>query len=592
MCGVFAYLGESRDVGETVGTALKRLEYRGYDSWGIAWDAGQQIHCTKRIGRVNGALPKSIESPLAFGHTRWATHGDVTDLNAHPHLDCSGRLAVVHNGIVENVDELRASLTGQHLFQSETDSEVIAHLLEERIVAKGCSLAEALRHVFPTLAGFNAVVAIDVVRRQLVAAKFVSPLILGSGRTGDFITSDVIALTGHTDRFAPLEDGWLVTIDGSSEARVEELATGRLISIEHRPLPKLEGSEWIDRYAAPGAHMVREMTEQPQVIRGLVNELEPIERLASLIQEADQVVMTGCGSAFYAAEAGRYLLARRAGRSITVLPASEVRQFAGTFNHRTLVIALTQSGETADLVDAIMAAEDAGVRTAAIVNVEHSTIARRVDEVVPLHAGTERCVLATKSFTAKLVRLIQLGAVLSESTSQTREHLALAAEAIETHASSEEVHRELARAGAILAANDHAYVIGRGSSYPAALEAALKIKEGSYVHAEAFAGGELKHGVISLIDKGTPCLVFAPNDDTHADIISGAQELRSRGAVIIGVGGTKSPAFDIHIPVDDVGSATILAQVSIAQRLAYDVAMRRGTDPDHPRNLAKSVTVK
>lgn len=591
MCGVFAYLGEPRDVGEMVGTALKRLEYRGYDSWGIAWDAGQQIHCTKRTGRVNGALPKSIASPLAFGHTRWATHGDVTDLNAHPHLDCSGRLAVVHNGIVENVDELRASLTGDHRFQSETDSEVITHLLEECIAAKACSLAEALRQVFPMLAGFNAVVAIDVVRRELVAAKFVSPLVLGRGRTGDFIASDVIALNGHTDRFAPLEDGWLVTIDGSG-ARVEELATGSPITIEHGPLPKLEGVEGIDRYAAPGAHMVREMAEQPQVIRGLLNDLEPIERLAALIQDADQVVMTGCGSAFYAAEAGRYLLARQAGRSITVLPASEVRQFAGTFNHRTLVVALTQSGETADLVDAIMAAEDAGVRTAAIVNVEHSTIARRVDEVVPLHAGTERCVLATKSFTAKLVRLIQLGALLSGCTSLTCLDLERAAAAIESHASSRAVNRELGKAGAVLAANDHAYVIGRGSSFPAALEAALKIKEGSYVHAEAFAGGELKHGVISLIQKGTPCLVFAPSDDTHADIISGAQELRSRGAVIIGVGAESSTAFDFHLPVGDIGSATMLVQVSMAQRLAHDVAMRRGTDPDHPRNLAKSVTVK
>lgn len=591
MCGVFAYLGESRDVGETVGTALKRLEYRGYDSWGVAWEADERIHCTKRIGRVNGSLPKSVKSPLAFGHTRWATHGDVTDQNAHPHLDCTGRLAVVHNGIVENVDELRASLSIHHRLTSETDSEVIAHLLEECIASAGCTLAEAVRRVFPTLAGFNAVVAIDVTRRELVAAKFVSPLVLGSGRTGDFIASDVIALSGHTDRFTPVEDGWLVTIDGSA-ARIEDLSTGRPISVDHSPLPTLDGAEVIDRHAAPGAHMVHEMDEQPAVIRRLLDDIEPVTRLAALIHNADQVVMTGCGSAYYAAEAGRYLLARHAGRAITVLPASEVRQFARTFDSRTLVVALTQSGETADLVDAIMAAEAAGVRTAAIVNVEHSTIARRVEAVVPLHAGTERCVLATKSFLAKLVRLVQLAGLFGGSDLAGRAALTIAASAIEGQTTSRNFTEEIARAGAVLAAHDHAYVIGRGRSFPSALEAALKIKEGSYVHAEAFAGGELKHGVISLIEKGTPCLVFAPSDDTYADVLSGAQELRSRGAVIIGVGQERSPAFDIHVPVRDNGSATMLAQVSTAQRLAYDIAMRRGTDPDHPRNLAKSVTVK
>lgn len=591
MCGVFAYLGESRDVGETVGTALKRLEYRGYDSWGMAWEAGERIQCTKRTGRVNGALPRDVISPMAFGHTRWATHGDVTDVNAHPHLDCSGRLAVVHNGIVENVDALRASLTDSHQLRSETDSEVIAHLLEECIARDGCTLSDAVRTVFPMLAGFNAVVAIDVARHELVATKFVSPLVLGSGRTGNFIASDVIALSGHTDRFTPVEDGWLVSLSGA-DVRIEELASGRSLAIEQAPLPNLSDSSDMERDAAPGVHMVREMNEQPWVIRRLLDDFEPVQRLATMIDAADQVFMTGCGSAFYAAEAGRYLLARHGGRAVTVLPASEVRQFAPAFNSRTLVIAFTQSGETADLVDAIMAAEAAGIRTAAVVNVEHSTIARRVDHIVPLHAGTERCVLATKSFVAKLVRLIQLADALSPTSTDARHSLMSAAAAMEGHTSSQALSAVIAQTGDILAAHRHAFVIGRGRSYPSALEAALKIKEGSYLHAEAFAGGELKHGVISLIENGTPCLVFAPSDETYSDAISGAQELRSRGAIVIGVGAERSPALDIHIPAPDVGSATPLVQVAIAQRLAHYVAMKRGTDPDHPRNLAKSVTVK
>lgn len=591
MCGVFAYLGESRDVGETIGTALKRLEYRGYDSWGIAWEADRKIQCTKRTGRVNGSLPKSVTSSLAFGHTRWATHGDVTDINAHPHLDCTGRIAVVHNGIVENVDALRLMLGSGHNIKSETDSEVIAHLLEMCVERDRCTLADAVRSVFPMLEGFNAVVAIDVERQELVATKFVSPLVLGSGPDGHFVSSDVIALKGHTDQFSPVEDGWLVSLQGS-ELRIEDLATRRRIPVEQVALPDLAGASAIDRHAEPGAHMAREMDQQSAIVRRLTDDLAPVQRLAQMIDATDHVVLTGCGSAFYAAEAGRYLLARYAGRGVTVLPASEVRQFAPTFNRTTLLIALTQSGETADLIDALMAAEQRGVQTAAIVNVEHSTIARRVSHVVPLRAGTERCVLATKSFVAKLVRLMQLADLLGPSTSGNVTALPLAAEAMENLLVSPEVLAAIARAGDALAGQHNAFVIGRGLSYPCALEAALKIKEGSYLHAEAFAGGELKHGVISLIEEGTPCVVFAPNDDTYADTISGAQELKSRGAVIIGVGEQGSPAFDIHVPVTDIGGASLLLHVAVAQRIAHHVAMRRGTDPDHPRNLAKSVTVK
>ncbi|MDQ4099264.1 MAG: glutamine--fructose-6-phosphate transaminase (isomerizing) [Chloroflexota bacterium] len=591
MCGVFAYLGASRDVGETVGTALKRLEYRGYDSWGIAWESDRKIQCTKRTGRVNGSLPKNAMSALAFGHTRWATHGDVTDVNAHPHLDCAGRIAVVHNGIVENVDALRLMLQRRHNIKSETDSEVIAHLLEACIERDQCSLADAVRTVFPMLEGFNAVVAIDVQRQELVATKFVSPLVLGSGSDGHFVSSDVIALKGHTDRFSPVEDGWLVSLHGS-ELRIEDLATRQLIRVEQVALPDLAGASSFDRHAEPGVHMAREMDQQPAVIRGLMDDLAPVRRLAQMIDATDHVVLTGCGSAFYAAEAGRYLLARSARRAVTVLPASEVRQFAPTFRRNTLLIALTQSGETADLIDALMAAEAVGVQTAALVNVEHSTIARRVSHVVPLRAGTERCVLATKSFVAKLVRLIQLADLLAPSSPGDLAALPLAADAMEHLLVSPDVLAAITRAGDALAAQHSAFVIGRGLSYPCALEAALKVKEGSYLHAEAFAGGELKHGVISLVEEGTPCIVFAPNDDTYADTISGAQELKSRGGVIIGVGEQGSPAFDIHVPVADIGAPTLLLHVAVAQRIAHHVAMRRGTDPDHPRNLAKSVTVK
>ncbi len=591
MCGVFAYLGESCDVGETIGGALKRLEYRGYDSWGIAWEADEQFHCKKQIGRVNGSLPVGTLSGLAFGHTRWATHGDVTEANAHPHFDCTGHLAIVHNGVVENAETLRASLADRHQLCSATDSEVIAHLLEEHIADTRDTLREAMRSVFPLLEGFNAVVAVDVRTRELVATKYVSPLVLGSGQAGHFIASDVLALAGHTERFTPIEDHWLVSIKAES-LDIEDIRSRRELFVEQGSLPPLCVSADSELAESPGQHMLREMREQPHLVTRLLDDVEEVRRLGAMIEKADQVIMTGCGSAYYAAEAGKYLLASIGGRSVSVVQASEFRHFSSTFDDRTLLIALTQSGETADLIDALMAAEEIGVHTAALVNVEHSTVARRVEHVVPLLAGTERCVLATKSFVAKLTRLIQLAHVLGLGQPDARQSLARAATAMSSLEACDTMRASVAHAADVIAAHDHAFVIGRGISYAAALEAALKIKEGSYVHAEAFAGGELKHGVISLVTNGTPCIVFAPGDVTHPDAITGAQELRSRGGVIIGIGAENSSAFDIHLAVPETGPSTLLSQIYLAQWLAREIALRRGTDPDYPRNLAKSVTVK
>jgi glucosamine--fructose-6-phosphate aminotransferase (isomerizing) len=592
MCGIFGYVGGSGDAAGIVLRGLKKLEYRGYDSWGVAVAHDGRVALEKRVGKIGDAVATLPDSAIGLGHTRWATHGGVTEPNAHPHLDCAGRLALIHNGIVSNYRELREPLArAGHRFRSETDTEVVAHLIEECLAASPAGpdqLLHATIATFRRLEGLNAIAVLDVETGQLAAAKSGSPLVLGWSDGGHMLASDYSALLDHTRRVTFIEDGQAVLV-GRDGSRVFDVESGLEVP------PAITEVEWeVEATELSGYpdYMTKEIHEQPAVLRRIAGGGGDHARsLAALLRDARDVFVVGCGTAGHAALAAQYLLARIAGRRVTFATGSEFAYLRDFVSEGSLVIAMSQSGETIDVIDSVRAARRRGARIAALVNVEGSTLWRMADHAVPLGAGPERCVLSTKTFTAKmaivllaaheLVGRLDLGAALVQGAADEIERLLADERRDLIRRIAEAIHRR-----------EHLFAIGRGPSYPLALEAALKVKEVSYVHAEGFAGGELKHGVIALIEPGTPCLVLAPNDETRDDIMSGAMEVKARGALLIGVSPAPDEAFDYHIPVADLGPATAMVSAVPAQLLGYYMALLRGHDPDKPRNLAKSVTVK
>lgn len=604
MCGIFGFVSTRELPVALVVDALRTLEYRGYDSWGIAYAtserSGERLAVFKQAGRLPQTLPPLPTSPIALGHTRWATHGGVTDENAHPHLDCSATLAIVHNGIIENYRPLREALEpAGHHFRSGTDSEIFAHLLEDllqrarRVSESTFSespglLVEAVRQAFAQIRGLNAFIVLHLPSHQLVAVKSTSPLVIGIGREGVFVSSDAVALVGHAEQIYYLRDDEVALLSPQGPCLFDR-CTGELRQPQWEPLMLRPADTSLGGFPH---YLIKEIHEQPHVIERILRErLDGARQLAELIRRSYGTFLVGCGTAGYAALCGSYLFSRIARRHVNAVIASEFKYQEHFLTDRSLVIALTQSGETVDVIEAVQAAKRRGATVAALVNVTGSTVARLADFTVPLSAGPEQSVLSTKAYTAKLAILLLVAHILNGSEHVGIDVLWRAIDGMELALAPATLDRIRAVAEQLVNA-EHCYVIGRGLSYPTALEAALKIKEVTYIHAEGFAGGELKHGVIALIQDGSPCLVFSPLDETRPDILSGAMEVRSRGGWVVGISPEPDEAFHVHIPIADVGDASPLVAIVPAQLLAYELAVRRGLDPDKPRNLAKSVTVK
>lgn len=590
MCGIFGYAGPSCAAAEMVFQGLKELEYRGYDSWGIAVDHAGQVQTVKDIGKL-GAAPNGMgDSGLAIGHTRWATTGAVTHDNAHPHGDCSGRLAIVHNGIVENYVELKAGLLARgHRFKSETDSEVIAHLLEEELARDpAASLAEGLRRISLLLHGMNAVVAMDVQRDEMAAVKNGSPLVIGLNGGSNYLASDVAALLKHTRKIVWVRDGQVASVS-KDRVTLVDAATGAHIE------PEVEQIAWDPQQAELGLYqhyLEKEIWEQPGLLRQIVAEgTEQATQLATFLKGASDIYFTACGTAYHAGLMGNYILAEIGKRMAHSIYAHELPNFAPFMQEPQAVVALSQSGETIDVLDAVRAAHRSAVPVAALVNVPGSTLSREADYTLLLGAGPEKCVLSTKAFTAKVAYLMLAAGAMGHRMDEMA--AALSTAAAEMDAMRDDGRMDIVRALAErIQDREHLFVVGRGSCYPLALEAALKVKEVSYIHAEGFAAGELKHGVIALVEEGTPCIIFAPERSDEAQALNTAGELKARGALIIGIGPTNHAVFDVHLPVQAGGYAFPLAALPPVQMLAYNLALLRGHDPDKPRNLAKSVTVR
>ena len=585
MCGIIGYTGP-RSASDVIFGGLKRLEYRGYDSWGITVKQDGGLFTTKKTTRLDDFSGKLPEAHVGIGHSRWATHGKVTKQNAHPHLSCDGSIAIVHNGIIENYQELRDMLVGKgHRFVSATDSEVIVHLIEEH--AKALPFGEAVMKALRQLKGSYAIVAIRHDGNEVVGARKDSPLVVGIGNGEWFLASDVPAFIEYTKKVVFLGDGEMVVL--GKAPRYYNISTGGEIK------KKVETVDWDAEQASKGVfdhYMMKEISEQDETMRQvLAHSDREIMGIADRISNAFGVFFVACGSSYHAALTASYVFSKIAKKHINVVYASEFPYYADFLTDRTLVIPISQSGETADVMQAVKVAKSRGAKVLAITNVMGSSLMRAAHWTLMMNAGPEICVLSTKSYTSQVALLTMLAYASAGRLEEAREHMEKSVGEIR-RLTSPETKAELEELAGKLKGEENIYVIGRGTNYPTALEAALKIKEVSYIHAEGFPGGELKHGTIALIDKGTPCIVIAPDDETYSEIISNAMEIKSRGGYIIGLSPKNNEVFDFHISIPTFGEANSLLNIIPIQILSYYLAVLRGCDPDKPKNLAKSVTVK
>ncbi|MEV7445896.1 glutamine--fructose-6-phosphate transaminase (isomerizing) [Streptomyces sp. NPDC091204] len=615
MCGIVGYVGAQSAL-DVVIAGLKRLEYRGYDSAGVAVLSDGSLAAAKKAGKLVNLEKELVGHPLpagstGLGHTRWATHGGPTDVNAHPHLDNSGRVAVVHNGIIENFAELRAELAERgHRLESETDTEVVAHLLAEHFSATG-DLAESMRQVCRRLQGAFTLVAVHADEPDVVVgARRNSPLVVGVGEGENFLASDVAAFIAHTRSAIELGQDQVV------ELRREGVT---VTTFDGAPADvRAYHVDWDASAAEKGGYdyfMLKEIAEQPKAVAdtllGRIDAsgsltLDEVRIPVSVLREVDKVVIVACGTAYHAG-----MIAKLAIEHWTRIPcetelASEFRYRDPILDQRTLVVAISQSGETMDTLMALRHAREQGARVLAVCNTNGSTIPRESDAVLYTHAGPEVAVASTKAFLTQLVACylvaLYLGQVRGtkwgdEIQAVVRELSDIAA-AVDTVLETMEPVRELARS---LADKNTVLFLGRHVGYPVALEGALKLKELAYMHAEGFAAGELKHGPIALIEKDLPVVVVVPSPRgrsvLHDKIVSNIQEIRARGArtIVIAEEGDEAvvPYADhlIRIPATPTLLQPLVATVPL-QVFACELATARGNEVDQPRNLAKSVTVE
>ncbi|HEV2128790.1 MAG TPA: glutamine--fructose-6-phosphate transaminase (isomerizing) [Thermomicrobiales bacterium] len=587
MCGIFGYVGQPVKVGPVVLEALRSMEYRGYDSWGVAYTTGEQPGgIIKAVGRVEVGAAAGAEATAAIGHTRWATHGEVCERNAHPHLSCGGRIAVVHNGIIENADELRAGLEDV-LLASDTDSEIMAHLVAHN-VGRSHSLTEAVQTAFSSIEGNNAFVVLDRATGEVVVVTRRLPIRLSRHDDGVVLASDPAALAGMVETAIALPDDTAVSLGTPThvaEAVVRLIAEGRGVPVPDRG-ERIEGG--------PGISMRSEIAEQPAVLRRVAADIEPVLAAVALARQAERVVFTGCGSASHAAMyAADLLVEAEVGIDGVAIPASEILGQPGRIRPGDVMVALTQSGETADVIDAVTIARERGAAVVGLINAEGSSVERLVDVAVPLLAGHERSVLATKSYLAMLARGAQLVRGMTGAADGALGIWLLGeADDVQEVLGSRRTQHWIAGLAEQLAHGSSALMLTSGGHMPVAREAALKVKEGSYVHAEAVLSGELKHGVIALVEDHFPCVMLTPDEAIASRLRIAAEELRSRGAAVYWLG----PGAPHGLIQEQAGivveTPSPFAQTVLMQMVALETALMRGVDPDFPRNLAKSVTVR
>jgi glucosamine--fructose-6-phosphate aminotransferase (isomerizing) len=575
MCGIVGYKG-NRKASEIVYKGLKRLEYRGYDSAGIATVGNPSLKIEKGEGTIDDVSPEKKDGNTGIGHTRWATHGGVNDKNAHPHTDCQEQIAVVHNGIINNYEELKKELKDKgHTFKSETDTEVIPHLIEEQI-EKTESLDQVAKKVADKIEGSYAVVA-TLDSGEILAFKNESPLVIGLGEDENFLASDVTPFLPHTDQAIFMEDGETAII----KEEVQVFKDGEKKQKEIREV------DWDAEEASKEGHehfMEKEIKEQTQTVkRAAFQDKSDMEKAAEMIEEAETVYLTGCGTASFAASLGSKYLREQSINTVWE-QSHELEYRTSEITEDDLVIAVSQSGETADLLSTL---KQTNAPVLAVVNVVGSTLARKSEHTLFVNAGPEIGVASTKAFTAQITVLKLLKYALDNNLEEGRKSLIETADKIKPIIEQEELLEEISN---YLTDKEHVFTIGRDKGFEMAQEAALKLKELSYIHVEAFPGGEFKHGTLALIEDGIPVISFLKQKG-YEEIVSNTLEAQSRGADIIGVGPEKIEEFKYFIEIPEDQNSEILEVIPF-QMLAYLTSVKKGNNPDKPRNLAKSVTVK
>ncbi len=604
MCGIVGYVGH-RQAAEVILDGLARLEYRGYDSAGIVVTGDPKLDVVKKAGKLQvlrEALKTTpLQGGLGLGHTRWATHGKPNDINAHPHLSEDSKLAVIHNGIIENYLELKERLTNQgHIFVSETDTEVLVHLIEEYYQG---NLVSAVQKALQEVVGAYALVVSHKDHDLIVVARNTSPIVLGVGEGENFVASDVPALLPYTRKIIFLHDGDMALIS-KNDITVSDFA-GNILSRE------VEKIQWSAKAAEKGGHehyMLKEMLEQPQVVQQTLggrlagNGMDVQLDINLDPHSINRVVIAAAGTASYAGMVGEYLLEKLARLPVEVEVASEFRYREPVLDENTLCIVVSQSGETIDTLEALREAKSLGAKSLGIINAKGSSITREVDDVMYIHAGPEIGVASTKAYMAMLVafELLAIWLGRAQGTLNDEDAKNLIAELRHTPNLIEEAlkaREQAAKIAEAFKAHDHYLFLGRGINYPSALEGALKLKEISYIHAEAYATGEMKHGPIALIDNKLPVVVVATASKLYDKTISNIQEVKARDGIIIALASygdkeiAKHADHVIYVPKTHELISPLVNVIPL-QFLAYETANRLGLDVDKPRNLAKSVTVE
>ena len=611
MCGIVGYIG-SKPVKDILLTGLRRLEYRGYDSAGVAIVEGDTLHVEKKEGKVDALAQQlngnDMPGTLGIGHTRWATHGHPNDKNAHPHVSNNGAFALVHNGIIENYNTLRSRLRDKgYIFQSETDTEALVHLIDDVRTRTGLPLEEAVRQALTQVIGAYGIALVSAEDPDLlIAARNGSPLILGVGDDEYFIGSDAAPLVEHTRQVVYLEDGEMAVVRRSGY----EVKTIDNVSLEK----EVHELEWNLGEIEKGGYehfMLKEIMEQPEALedcmRGRVNLDDNTIRLGGLIEvmdhlrAADRIVICACGTSWHSGLVGEYLIEQFARIPVEVEYASEFRYRKPILRENDVVIVISQSGETADTLAAVRQAQSQGVPCLGICNVVGSTIARETDAGVYLHAGPEIGVASTKAFTAQVTVLAMLALKLAEGRTLSRAEMAHNLQALAALPDKVravlDMDAEIEEMAQVYRYASNFLYLGRGFNFPVALEGALKLKEISYIHAEGYPAAEMKHGPIALIDQFMPVVFMAMKDSTYDKVLSNIEEVAARDGSVIAITDEGNGELDdlceyvLRIPPTEEFLSPLLSVIPL-QLLSYHIAVMRGCHVDQPRNLAKSVTVE
>ena len=586
MCSIIGYSGKNTAAPILI-KGLKRMEYRGYDSVGVATKSDDTIELKKGTGKVREVNAKlhldTLPGNIGIGHTRWATHGSITDTNAHPHYSNSKRVAIVHNGIIKNFAELKKMLEEYGCeFKSETDSEVIANLLQKNHEQFGDVKKTMLATVSELKGDYSFVAMFE--DGQLAAARFHEPLIIGLGKNSYFLASDVLGFIEQTDDAIYMDNGNVAIINNDKM---------EILNFDGSPasygITKVS-KEFADAYKGDYAHFtIKEISEQPNtIITAGKGTKEAIIRAADLIDCSKNTYITGSGTSYNAAFIAKQLFSKHAKIKAEHIISSEIQFHSEVIEDNSTLIAISQSGESADVLEAVSIAKKVGCKIISIVNHLTSSLARESDVVIGMNCGPEIGVAATKSFTAQIIILYMLLDKLAYDTLKINQHNIADAvsEILKDHSVIKKVASDIKEISDI-------YVLGRGIHYPIAIESALKLKELAYIHAEGIAGGELKHGPLALIDSNVFVIIINPNDSTYTDTITSTREIKARGAKIIGISDVENDLYDYWIKIphtDEFGY--VISEIIPIQLLSYYAALEKDTDPDYPRNLAKSVTVK